>query len=272
MNSRRSRRFLQWDRRLFSAHYCPSTSRRKLRDADSAAHHRPLSIVGYTTQDNSAKKYNAIGGCFAGLNTTEGTFTLGGVTATGFDYMSDFLYVMNPADSSADATLIYLGEADASAFGMTAGWYDAVSLDPYNDVEWNLGTGFMTDFNGGSAVLSYAGQVYDQAFSLDCRESRYAIVANGLPRTITLGEVGATGYDYMSDFVYLMNPEDSSADATLIYLDADTASGFGMSAGWYDAISLDSYANYELLPGDGFMTDFNSGAAILNFPAAITAE
>jgi hypothetical protein len=228
--------------------------------------------VGYSTQDNSTKKYNAIGGCFAALDGDEGTFTLGGVTATGFDYMSDFLYVMNPDDSSADATLIYLGADDASAFGMTAGWYDAVSLEPYNNVQWSLGTGFMTDFNGGSAVLNYAGQVYDQAFSLDCSQSRYAIVANGLPRKITLGEVSATGYDYMSDFVYLMNPDDSSADATLIYLSADEASAFGMTAGWYDAVSLEPYATYELKPGDGFMTDFNSGATVLNFPKAIAAE
>ena len=175
---------------------------------------------------------------------------------------------MNPDDSSADATLMYLDETTAAAYEMTAGWYDFNTLEPYTE-EVTVGTGFMTDFNSGSAKLVYSGAVYDQPFSVDLRGLKYSILANALPRPVKMSEISATGYDWESDWLYVMNAEDSSADRTLMYLDAATAESYGMTAGWYDYNTLESVADMELAPGEGFMTDFNSGNTIINFPAAI---
>ena len=229
-------------------------------------------IVGYAKTELAGKKYNATGACFITPGASDdGTFTLANVTPTAYDYESDNLFVMNPDDSSADAMLIYLDAATAAAFEMTAGWYDGSSLDPYTNVEWNIGTGFMTSFDSGTPDFNYAGEVFNQAYSVDCKGLKYNIIPNGLPRAITLSEVTATGYDYESDNLYIMNPDDSSADAMLIYLDAATAAAFEMTAGWYDGSSLDPYADYEVAPGAGFMTSFDGGNVVLNFPKVTTS-
>ena len=251
----------------FSAHYCPSTSRTKLRDADSAAHHCPLSIVGYANHNLSTSKYATVAPCFAGLGA-DGSFSLANVSATGYDWESDWLYVMNPDDSSADQTLMYLDSTTAASYSMAAGWYDFDTWEPFEEAV-TIGTGFMTDFNSGTANLVYSGEVYTEPFSVDLRGSKYSILANALPRNVTMSEISATGYDWESDWLYIMNPDDSSADRTLMYLDATTAASYSMTAGWYDYDTWESVDDLELAPGEGFMTDFNSGNVIINFPAAM---
>jgi len=229
--------------------------------------------VGYTKTELAGKKYNATGACFITPGASDdGTFTLANVTPTAYDWESDWLYIMNPDNAGADAMLIYLDEATAAANQMEAGWYDADTLDPYDDVQWEIGSGFMTSFASETPDFNYSGEVYNQEFSLDCRGKKYSIVPNSLPRIITLREVSAIGYDWESDWLYIMNPGTAGADAMLIYLDADTAAASGMEAGWYDSDTLDPYADYTVAPGDGFMTSFGSGNVILNFPKAISSN
>ena len=222
--------------------------------------------MGYNTAALAGKAYNATGPCFAACGT-DGTFTLASVVPTAFDWESDYIYIINPDDCSADAALIYLDANTASAYNMQAGWYDSESLQDYTNVEWDLGTGFMTSFGSGTPNFVYSGEVFTDPMSIDCKGKAYVMVPNPLPRTVTLSEVSATGFDWESDYLYVINPEDCSADAALIYLDANTASAYNMQAGWYDSESLDSYADYEVLPGLGFQSSFGSGNVILNFPS-----
>ena len=223
--------------------------------------------MGYAKTELAGKKYNATGACFITPGASDdGTFTLANVTPTAYDYESDSLFVMNPDDSSADAMLIYMDKDTSSAMGVEEGWYD-IDATPYGNVEWVFGTGFMTSFGSGTPDFNYAGEVFDQAYSVDCKGKKYNIVPNGLPRTITLAEVTASGYDYESDSLFIMNPEDSSADAQLIYMDESTAGAMGVDVGWYD-IDANPFGSYEVAPGAGFMTSFGGGQVVLNFPKA----
>lgn len=227
--------------------------------------------MGYTKTELAGKKYNATGACFITPGASDdGTFTLANVTPTAYDWESDALFVMNPDDSSADAQIIYMTEDVASGMGVEAGWYDLATAAPYGDEKWEFGTGFMTSFDSGTPDFNYAGEVYDQAYSVDCRGKKYSIVPNGLPRIIKLSEVSATGYDWEADALFIMNPEDSSADVQLVYMDSVVASGMGVEPGWYDLSSAAPYADYEVAPGAGFMTSFDGGNVILNFPKVST--
>ena len=215
----------------------------------------------------AGKKYNATGACFITPGASDdGTFTLANVTPTAYNWEDDQLFVMNPDDSSADAQLIYMDKDTATSMGVDAGWYD-IDANPKGMEEWSFGTGFMTSFGSGTPDFNYSGEVFDQAYSVDCRGKKYSIVPNGLPRAILLKEVSATGYNWEDDQLFIMNPEDSSADVQLIYMDEDTASAMGVESGWYD-IDANPFGTYEVAPGAGFMTSFGGGNVILNFPKA----
>ena len=162
------------------------------------------------------------GGCFAGIGSDNGTFTLSTVTPTGFDYEMDYLLALNPDDSSADELLIYLNDGDIAGF--EAGWYTDAGELRGEDL-YDLGTGFMSDF-GDDITFNTAGQVYDSPVSIDCTGLKYAIIVNPLPRKVAMNEVTATNFDYEMDYLQVLNPDDSSADELLIYLNDGDIAGF----------------------------------------------
>ena len=217
--------------------------------------------VGYVTGGSSAAKYMPFGGCFAGIGSDNGTFTLSTVTPTGFDYEMDYLLALNPDDSSADELLIYLNDGDIAGF--EAGWYTDAGELRGEDL-YDLGTGFMSDF-GDDITFNTAGQVYDSPVSIDCTGLKYAIIVNPLPRKVAMNEVTATNFDYEMDYLQVLNPDDSSADELLIYLNDGDIAGF--AAGWYTDMG-ESRDDLELDPGAGFMSDFGDDV-IITFPAAM---
>lgn len=224
-------------------------------------------IVGYSTSSLEGKSYNATGPCFISTGS-EGTFTLANAKPTAYNWQDDFLYVINADDCSADVSLTYLDEETAAEYSMQVGWYNSDTFEPYNDVEWDVGTGFMSSFGSQTPNITYSGEVFNDPFSMDCRGKAYVMIPNALPRTLKLGEVSATGFNWQDDFLYIINAEDCSADVTLVYLDEETAAEYSMTVGWYDSDTFESYDDYEIAPGTGFQSSFGSGSVILNFPAA----
>ena len=83
--------------------------------------------------------------------------------------------------------------------------------------------------------------------------------------TFTLANVTPTAYDWESDQLFVMNPDDSSADAQLIYMDETTASGMGVPAGWYDFQTAAPCSDIAWSFGTGFMTSFGSGTPDFNY-------
>lgn len=225
-------------------------------------------VVGYNTTTLESKNYNATGACFLSVGGEDG-FTLRNVTPTAYDWESDFLYVINPDDCTADNELVYFDATTAAALEIEPGWYDYNTVEPFNDVEWGLGTGFMTSFGSGTPNFVYSGEVCVSTISVDYRGKVYAIVPNPLPRNVAMSEITATGFDWESDFLYIINPDDCTADAELVYFDATTAAAFELSAGWYDYNTVESYNEYIVAPGQGFQSSFGSENVIINFPSAL---
>ncbi len=224
--------------------------------------------VGFNTTTLESKNYNATGACFLSVGSDD-EFTLKDVVPTTYDWQSDFLYVINPDDCTADNELVYFDATTAGTLGIDPGWYDYNTVDPFNDVQWGLGTGFMTSFGSGTPNFTYAGQVYESALSVDYRGMTYAIVPNPVPRDVTMSEITATGFDWESDFLYIINPDDCTADAELVYFDSTTATTLGIDPGWYDYSTVDPYNDYVVNPGQGFQSSFGGGNVIINFPSAL---
>ena len=229
--------------------------------------------MGYVNNEKSADAvYQAVGPTFVTTGSSDAVVTLRDVKpGDGYDWDNDYLFVVNPEDCSSDADLAYYTKAE---FGMLPedGWYDSMTLDPYNDEEFPIGTGFQTSFSSGEAFgITSAGQVFEDGYSITTGgDIVYMFPVNATARTITFAEiVPGDGYDWDNDYLFIVNPEDCSSDADLAYY---TKAEFGMlpEDGWYDSVTLDPYNEEEINPGQGFQTSFSGGVEfLLNFPPSV---
>lgn len=230
-------------------------------------------IVGYTTQDAAGKKYNALGACFANTGI-DGKFKLADIQANNWDYESDQLRVINPANSSILKGLVWLTKEEAvdGEVGDKAGWYDDTEFTYEGETEFDIGSGFKTSLGSKNVSFTYSGQVYDQAFTIDCKNKKYVIIPNALPRVATLSEISATGWDYESDQLRILNPANSSVAQGLVWLTKDEAidGEVGDKAGWYDDTEFTYEGGKTIDPGAGFQTSLGSKNVMISFPAALT--
>ena len=234
-------------------------------------------IVGYATQDVSGEGsvYNVAGFCFANVGL-DGQATLADFQATGWDYESDEIRVLNPANCANSKVLVWLTKEIATEGGVgdKAGWYDASEFTYEGDTAFDLGTAFLTSLTSTGIKFQYAGQVYDQAFTIPCDGKVYVLVPNALPRTITLSEVSAAGWDYESDEIRKLNKANCANEKVFVWLTAEVATegGVGDKAGWYDASEFTYEGSYSLDPGEGLMTSLSSAEVKINMPAVTIAD
>ena len=234
-------------------------------------------IVGYTTQDVSGEGsvYNVAGFCFANVGLT-GQAKFSDLSATGWDWESDELRIINPANCANSKVLMWLTKAEAQEFevGDKAGWYDSTSVEYAGDMTFDLGSGFMTRFSSTGIKFQYAGQVFDQAFTIPCANKVYAMIPNALPRPILASEISATGWDWESDELRILNPANCANSKVLMWLTKAEAQEFevGDKAGWYDSTYVEYAGNLSIQPGDGFMTRLSSTNVSINMPAVTPAE
>ena len=228
-------------------------------------------IVGYSENQTSGK-YNAAGFCFTGVSS-DGTVTLGDISASGWNYENDFLQVLNPGTCANDKELVWLTkeEAEGGEVGDKAGWYDASEFTYEGATVFDLGAGFLTSLGSSNVKLTSAGAVYDQAFTLEC-PGKYVIIPNALPRKIKLSELTADGWNYENDFLQLLNSATCANDKELVWLTKEEAEGgeVGDKAGWYDASEFTYEGdNIELEPGQGLLTSLGSTGVRIHYPKAI---
>lgn len=219
--------------------------------------------------------YNIAGFCFA--NTVlDGQAKLSDLTATGWDWEGDELRILNPANCANSQVLIWLTKEEATEFevGDKAGWYDSTTVEYQGDVQFDMGTGFMTSLSSTGVSFQYSGQVYNQAFSIPCTGKVYVIVPNALPRDLKMSEVSASGWDWEGDELRVLNPSNCANSQVLMWLTKEEATEFevGDKAGWYDSTSVEYQGELTISPGDGFMTSLSSSNVTINMPAAISAE
>ena len=203
----------------------------------------------------------------------DGIATLGDVAATGWNYENDELRLLNPANSVSTMKFLWLTAAEAEELevGDKAGWYDDEDYEYQNSREFDLGSGFLTSLGSKGVSFTYSGQVYDQAFTIDCAGRKYNVIPNALPRDITLGEISATGWNYENDELRLLNPANSVSTMKFLWLTAAEAEELevGDKAGWYDDEDYEYQASFSVSPACGFLTSLGSKSVKINLPAAI---
>ena len=220
------------------------------------------------------KKYVATGSSFISTGA-ENTFTLGDLSATGWNWEADELRILDAATANATSSMFYLTVAEAVDMvgnGAPAGWYDGDG-NCYNDTVLDLGQGFMTRLISDVTFTS-AGQVYGDAFSAAYKgateNKKYNMIPNPLPKTIKLGSISAQGWNWEADELRVLDPQTANPTSSMFYLTAAEAVdmvGNGAPAGWYDGDG-NCYNDTDVEVGSGFMSRFVSDV-ILVFPSAL---
>lgn len=209
-----------------------------------------------------------------GLN---GSAKFSNLVANGWNYENDELRVLNAANCYSAAKYMYLTKEEAVEIfedaDALAGWYDADEASYVGDQTFDLGSGFLTSIASSAVTFTYAGQVFDQAFSISCAGMKYAIIPNALPRSVKMSEISATGWNYENDELRVLNPTNCQSAKKLMYLTKEEAveifEDADALAGWYDADEANYEGDFEVSSGDGFMTSLASPSIIINMPKAI---
>ena len=189
---------------------------------------------------------------------------------TGWNYENDTLRLLNPANSAIAKGYVWLTKDEAvdGGVGDAAGWYDYEEFTSEGEQTFDLGSGFLTSLGSSSVKFTYAGEVYNEAFTIDCSGKKYNIIPNALPRKIKLNEIIPTGWNYENDTLRKLNPANSAIAQGFVWLTADEAKdgGVGDAAGWYDYEEFTFEGNQEFNPGEGFMTSLGSTGVKINLP------
>ena len=219
--------------------------------------------VGYGTTDFTGKTMVCVGTPFTTVGAS--TFKLGDFTAEGFDANSDTIQTIDPDSADGVDFYVYL---DAATYGAAlAGWWTDDLSESKDDEEFDVGTGFLGAVGAQEVVLRAAGQVPDSPIEMDFTGKTMVIVPNPLPRTVTLSEVSAEGFDANSDTIQTIDPD--SADGVDFYVYLDEATYGAALAGWWTDDLSESAADVEIPAGEAMLGAFGSGEVVLTFPAAM---
>jgi len=132
----------------------------------------------------------------------------------------------------------------------------------------------MTSLVSTGVGFQYAGQVYDQAFTIPCSNKKYVLIPNALPRQLRFSEMSAVGWNYENDEIRKLNRANCASAKKFVWLTKDEAEGGGVGdkAGWYDASEFTYEGAQTLEPGEGLMTSLVSTGVSINMPAVTSAE
>ncbi len=229
--------------------------------ASSAFCIESANTVGYTTTDFSGKTMVCVGTPFCAVGDGA-KFTLSNFTAEGFEFGSDILQTIDPDTADTVDSFVYL---DAETYPTMAGWwYDDLS-DSADDIEFDAGQGFLGAFGGQAVTLRNAGEVSSAPMTFDYSGQTMVVIPNPLPRTATLSEITAEGFEFGSDILQTIDPDTADTVDSYVYLDPVT---YPTMAGWWLDDLSDSADDVEINPGDGMLGAFGSGGVSLTFPAA----
>ncbi len=198
------------------------------------------------------------------------------MTVTGWNYENDTLRIVNAATGGSSKKVVWLTAEEASGGGVgdKAGWYDAEEFTFEGNRTFDMGSAFLTSLGSTGVKFQYAGQVYDQAFTIPCTGKIYVLIPNALPRQITFSEITATGWNYENDQMRKLNVATGGSIQKFVWLTKDEAEGGGVGdkAGWYDAENFTYEGAQTLDPGEGLMTSLGSINVSINMPAVTPAE
>jgi hypothetical protein len=187
--------------------------------------------------------------------------------------VSDFIQFLNPADANTVLRATYADAATAAAAGDPSleGWWN-MDFDTRLDAQvFAAGTGFLCSFSSVGVVLRYAGEVLGGSVTVDLIGMKYPMVANFLPKDITLGDLTGVNMVPVSDFIQFLSTADANTEIRATYADAATAAAAGDPSleGWWN-MDFDTRLDSVVFPaGTAFLGSFLSSNVKIIFPDPI---
>ncbi len=133
------------------------------------------------------------------------------------------------------------------------GWYDN-DMNCYNDLELAPGEGLWIYSPSTDFKVQSAGQVPVEDIAVTLRSGGQAkMVANPMPTTLTLGDIGITGYskeDGYADFEINAKQLDGFGRGGTAYFWCDFEEEGDTYFGWYDN-DMNCYNDVEVASGEG---------------------
>ena len=249
------------------------------------AHHCGIPpVVGYQNAEIDTSVRNFIGGTFIPLS---GSMTMGDIGVnSAFAPITDTLYTIN-GFGGVDKMYYYVDADTAAAFGGTAGWYYDTDVDNWdgespltchNSDALSVGQMLCVSCGTDGAALVFSGQVSDEDIELDIDTTSRNFMANCSPVDITMGDIAVNdAFAPITDTLYTINGY-GGVDKMYYYVDADTASAFGGSAGWYFDTDVDNWDGESALTchnsdpvaaGQGLVVSSGSEGAAIIIPSAL---
>lgn len=176
--------------------------------------------------------------------------TLGDVGVNdSFAPISDTVYTIN-SYGGVLAMYYYVDADTASMWSGSEGWYLDTEIDNYEDgdtptcqnsVTLSVGQMLVVSSATDGAAVVFSGAVASEDVELTLDTTARNFLVNCTPVDITLGDVAVNAsFAPISDTVYTINAY-GGVEAMYYYVDADTASMWSGSEGWYLDTEIDNY-------------------------------
>jgi len=240
----------------------------------AAAQVESQNIVGYQKLTAPGKFYSS-GSTFISVGSTNTTWKLGDVTASGMDPTLDLIQFLNTSTANAGVKATYIDLATSIAYAGDAslvGWWNLDLDTSYNGLVFAAGTGFLCNFSSSGVALTYAGQVLKGSTTLNLSGLTFPMVANFTPVDLTLGNLTATGMDPTLDLIQFLDTSTANAGVKATYIDLATSIAYAGNAslvGWWN-LDLDTSLNSTSFPaGSAFLGNFSSPSVTITFPSAV---
>jgi len=205
-----------------------------------------VNIVGYQTVPLAQNGYTFTCSTFAPIGMTDGTMTLGDITANAnFSPFEDSIVIFDSTGSMV-VQATYVSQANLEDWGMwpgyEVGWYD---LDDGN-MEFGTLNATVVPFGGSMTVftqyadagLIYAGEVIQSAVTLPLAQNAYTFLGNASPVDLTLGDIVANeNFAPFEDSIVIFDSTGSMV-VQATYVSQANLEDWGMwpgyEVGWYD--------------------------------------
>jgi len=207
-------------------------------------------------------------------NTTGNpTWRLGDIKPEGMDINFDLIQILDP--DTAEAVLFATYSATGGGQPSRIGWYEYPIMSwaqpKLDNNVYGFGSAFLCFLSSPNVSFTYAGEVMAEPVTVDCSGMIMPLIANILPREITLGEITVEGMDTNYDLIQILDPD--TAEALMFATYSATGGGQPSRVGWYE-YPLMSWAQPKLdgeilQAGQAILPYFSSPNVKINFPSPI---
>ena len=228
-----------------------------------------VNVVGYQNV-TAGGQYFSSGATFISIGTSANAqWRLGDIKGVGMVPVDDNIQFLNPADANTVLTATYVDAAAAGEEPSLVGWWNMDGDTRLDDQVFAAGTGFLCSFSSVGVVLTYAGEVLDGSTTVDLNGMKYPMVANFLPKNITLGDLVGVGMVPVDDNIQFLSVAGAITELTATYIDAAAAGEEPSLVGWWNMDGDTRLDDVAFPAGTAFLGRFQSSNVQIIFPDPI---